>query len=195
MRIKIDKKPLAVEQNNSASKIVNAYIVSDLDAWPINPTNSFKFKSFLFGAASVVKNSDTEQYVYSGYRITFDSAGSWSFDNGIVGNVIIFGVDNSSSFHTANHKNNFLVLREGLTFGINGRFGSPEIKFSISFSKANTNIFLSLHYNVDNSYLFVNGKKKSLSLQPTIKMLTFQLNFVTEAYLMDSVLLSLEKYL
>ena len=38
-------------------------------------------------------------------------------------------------------------------------------------------------------------EKKSLSLKPTIKMLTFKLNFVSEECLMDLVLLSLEKYL
>ena len=38
-------------------------------------------------------------------------------------------------------------------------------------------------------------EKKSLSLKPTIKMLTFQLNFVSQVYLMDLVLFSLEKYL
>ena len=43
------------------------------------------------------------------------------------------------------------------TFGINGRFGSPEKKFSINFSKGNSKFCLSLHYNADNSYLFVNG--------------------------------------
>ena len=31
--IKFDKDSLAVEQNNYLSKIVNAYIVYDLDAW------------------------------------------------------------------------------------------------------------------------------------------------------------------
>ena len=36
---------------------------------------------------------------------------------------------------------------------------------------------------------------KSLSLKSTIKMLNFQQNFVSEAYLMSLVLLSLEKYL
>ena len=36
---------------------------------------------------------------------------------------------------------------------------------------------------------------KSLHLKLTIKMLTFQLNFVFEVFLMDLVLLSLEKYL
>ena len=44
-------------------------------------------------------------------------------------------------------------------FGINGSIGSPEKKFIIDFSKANTKFYLSLHYNGDNSYLFVNGKE------------------------------------
>ena len=33
---KLDKDPLAVEQNIYTTKIVNAYIVYDLDAWPRN---------------------------------------------------------------------------------------------------------------------------------------------------------------
>ena len=32
-------------------------------------------------------------------------------------------------------------------------------KFSINFIKANTKFSLSLHYNADNSYFFVNGKE------------------------------------
>ena len=36
-------------------------------------------------------------------------------------------------------------------------------------------------------------EKKSLSLKPTTKMLTFQLKFNSEVYLIDLVLLSLEK--
>ena len=31
--------------------------------------------------------------------------------------------------------------------------------FSTTFTKANTRLCLSLHYNADNSYLFVNGKE------------------------------------
>ena len=61
--------------------------------------------------------------------------------------------------YTNNLKNNFLVLSEGDTFGINGSFSAPEKKLSISFSKAKTNFSLSLHYNVNNSYLFVNRKE------------------------------------
>ena len=86
------------------------------------------------------------------------------------------------------------VLGEGATYGNNGSFGSPEKKFSANFTKANTKFCLISHYNADNSYLFVNGKK-SLNLKPDMKMLTFQLNFVSGACLMDLMLLSLEKYL
>ena len=105
MGIKFDKDLLGVEQNNHASNI-NIYIVYDLDAWPRNPTNNFKFKNCLFVATSIVKNSDIEKHVYSGYGMTFDSVGSWSFNNDIARNVIVFLSDNSSSSHTDNCRNN-----------------------------------------------------------------------------------------
>ena len=82
----------------------------------------------MFGATNIVKNSDQEKYVYSGYRITFDSAGSWNFGNDFTGNAVIFEIDNSSSSHSDSRKNNFLVLGEGPTYGINGSFGSPGKK-------------------------------------------------------------------
>ena len=97
--------------------------------------------------------------MYSGYETAFDGKSEWSFDNDYARNVIIFGVDNSLSSHADNLKNNFLILDEGDTFGTNGSFGAPEKKLSISFSKASTRFCLSLHYNADNSYLFVNGKE------------------------------------
>ena len=50
------------------------------------------------------------------------------------------------------------VLGEGPTFRVNGSFDSPEKKFSINFSKAKTKFCLSLRYNGDNNYSFVNGK-------------------------------------
>ena len=49
-----------------------------------------------------------------------------------------------------NCKNNFLLLVEGPTFGINGSFEKAEKKLSINISKAKQNLL---------SYLFVNGKK------------------------------------
>ena len=44
MGIKFDKDPLAVEQNNYLTKIVNVYIVYELRDWPKEPPNSSKFK-------------------------------------------------------------------------------------------------------------------------------------------------------
>ena len=67
---------MPVEQNNYLTKPVNVYIVYHLNAWPGNSTNNFTFKNCLFGATSIVKNSDKEKYVYSGCRITLNSAGS-----------------------------------------------------------------------------------------------------------------------
>ena len=55
--IKFDKDPLAVEQSNYLIKILKVYIVYNLDPWPRNPTNNFKFKNCLFGATNIVKNS------------------------------------------------------------------------------------------------------------------------------------------
>ena len=126
---------------------------------PKNRTNSFKFKNCLLGATNVVKNSDKENYVYSGYGIIFLSAGKCSFDNDIARNVIVFRIDNSSSSHADNRENNFFELGEGPAFRINGSFGSPEKKFSINFRKVNTKFCLSFHYDTDNSYLFVNEKE------------------------------------
>ena len=97
--------------------------------------------------------------MYSGYGITFDGTNCWSFGNGTARNDTFFGVDNSSSSHVDNRKNNFLILGLGPTFAINGSLGSPDKKFNISFPNANTKFCLSLHYNADNSYLFDNGKE------------------------------------
>ena len=104
-----------------------------------------------------MKKSDKEKYVFSGYGITFDSAVSWSFDNGTAKNLVIFVM--IIVHHLMHHcKNEFFVLGEEPTFRINWRFGLAEKHFSIGFSKANTKFSLSLHYNAGISFLFVNGK-------------------------------------
>ena len=96
--------------------------------------------------------------MYSGHGIVFDEKGQWNFGNDSARNVVMFGVDNSSSSHTDNRKNDILVFSEGDTFGINGSFGAPEKKL-INLNKAKTKFCLSLQYDGDSSYLFVNTKK------------------------------------
>ena len=155
--ITFDKDPLAVEQNNYLTKIVIIYTLFDLDDQQKSPTNNFKFKNCLFGATNIVKNSHKEKYVSNEYGITFDTAGSWHFGNNFVRSVVIFGIDNSSSSHADNRQNNFLVLGDDQTYGINGGFGSPEKSLVLILLKQTQN-FVPVHYNADHSYLLVNKK-------------------------------------
>ena len=62
MGIKFVNDPLAVEQNNYATKIVNAYIFHELDAWPKVLLDNFKLKNCLYGATNIIKNSDKEKW-------------------------------------------------------------------------------------------------------------------------------------
>ena len=130
--------PLVACQINYTKNIVNVSIVYNLDNWPKNLLRKFTLKNSLFRATNLVKNSDKEKYMYNGYGIAFYGKGGWSFGNDSAKNVIIFEVDNTSSSHTDNLKNDFLILGEGPTFGINGSFGASEkelILISVKFSK------------------------------------------------------------
>ena len=68
-------------ETNFKTKIVNGYIVYDLDYCPKIPLRNFTWKSCLFGAANIVKNNDKGKYVYSGYRKAFDEKRSWNLIN------------------------------------------------------------------------------------------------------------------
>ena len=58
----------------------------------------------LFGAVKLRKHLDADLYKYSGYGIGFDGKGSYSIVNEVGRNVIVFGVDMSSSPHIDNKK-------------------------------------------------------------------------------------------
>ena len=58
--IQFNNSVLVVEQNY-ATKIVNAYIVYDLDDWPKNPKRNFKLKNCLFDVTNIRKNSDKKK--------------------------------------------------------------------------------------------------------------------------------------
>ena len=94
-----------------------------------------------------------DKYKYSRYGIGFDRKGFFSIGNKVSRNVIIFGVDMSSSSHFGNKKK---VLGKGPTQGLEHTLTAKKL-YSINFTKENTKFCLSLHYNGANSYLFVNG--------------------------------------
>ena len=149
------------------AKIVNIYLV--YDAWLRNCTNNFKFKNCLFGATSIVKSIDKEKYVYSGYRTTIGNSGSWSFDNNTPRNVIIFGVDNSSSSQSDNLKNDFLILGECLTFEIMEALIYQRKKLALILVKQTQN-FARVCITMPIIVICLLMNKKSLNLKSTIKM-------------------------
>ena len=105
----------------------------------------------------MTKNADIDKYGYSGYGIGFDRRSSFSFPGGgFVQNSIIFVVDMSSSTKIDNRKKDILILGKGPTQKLEHTLTSEKI-YSINFSKWHPKFCLSLHYNVSNSYLFVNG--------------------------------------
>ena len=65
----------------------------------------------------------------------------------------------SSSVQINNKVNNVLVLGKALVQGISGTTIYAEKMYSTNFTVNNKKFCLSLHYNGDNSYLFVNGKE------------------------------------
>ena len=88
-------------------KILSIYIVYELTG-SNSDDNDPTLKNSLFGAVTLTKNPDIDQYGYSGYGIGFDKRGSFSFPGGGFGsNVIIFEVDMSSSVHVDNKKRTF----------------------------------------------------------------------------------------
>ena len=112
----------------------------------------------MFGAVSLTKHVDIDQYKYSGYGIGFDRKGEFSFgSNGFGRNVITWGVNMSSSVHANNRTKNTLVLGKDLLQRLDKTTIYAEKLYSINFTKTNTKFCLNLHYNGANSCLFVNG--------------------------------------
>ena len=102
----------------------------------------------MFGAVSLTKHVDIDRYQYSGYGIGFDRKGEFSFgSNGFGRNVIILGVDVSSSVRANNKKNYILVLGKDFTQGLNNTTIYAEKLYSINFTENNKKFCLSLHYN------------------------------------------------
>ena len=86
-------------------KIVNIYIVYEINKKDNTIISDPTLENCLFGAVTLTKQVNIDKYGYSGYGIGFDRKGSFSFSGGGYGqNVIIFGVDMSSSIHIDNKK-------------------------------------------------------------------------------------------
>ena len=130
--------------------IVNIYIVYEITS-DYKDINYPTLENCLFGSVELTKNVDIDKYGYSGYGIGFDRETSFSFGNEIGKNVIIFGVDMSSSTKIDNSKKDILILGKGRTQGLEHNLSAEKL-YSINFTKKNTKFCLSLHYNGRNSF-------------------------------------------
>ena len=89
-----------------------------------------------------------------------DSTGQFSHpQGGMARNITIFGADLSNSVYATNKTQNTLILSHGLTQKVNNTTIYAEKRYSPNFSAENKTFCLSLHYNGNGSYLFVNGKE------------------------------------
>ena len=122
----------------------------------------------LFGAMQITKNTDTSKYNYKGYGICFDESEEFThvrkrgnFNDTTDGrNVIIFGVDMSFSKHANNKANNIYVIGKDYIQKVNNTTIYVEKMYYRNFTDPGKKFVLSLHYNGNNSYLYVNGNQE-----------------------------------
>ena len=113
-----------------------------------------------------VNVSIIKKWLYSAYGIGFNGAASWSFGNDSARNVINFGVDNSSSSHIDNNKDNFLILGEGPTYGINGSYQGKSLVLTFVQQRQNS-AWVCITMVIIVFCLLM--EKKSLHLKPIMK--------------------------
>ena len=149
--------------------VINIYCVYKLDQIASTRDTSFTMQDALFGAMQITKNAtDNSKNNYKGYGICFDEGsqfghtmsegGRTDITNGR--NVLIFGADMSFSIHATNRANHIYLMGDGLTQGINDTTIYAEKKYFRNFTEPDLKFVLSLHYNGDDSYLFVNGRQE-----------------------------------
>ena len=149
--------------------VVNIYIVYKLDPIASTRDASFTIQNALFGAMQITKNAtDNSKNNYKGYGIYFDEGSEFghTITEGSCAhttdarNVLNFGVDMSFSVHATNRANNIYVTGTGLTQGIHDTTIYAKKNLYRNFKDFGKKIMLNLHYNGDDSYLFVNGRQE-----------------------------------
>ena len=149
--------------------VVNKYIVYKLDPLVSTRDKSFTIHNALFGAMQITENAtDNDKNNYKGYGIRFDERSEFGHTITEGGrahttdarNVLIFGADMSFSVNVTDRANHIYLMGTGLTQGINDTTIYAEKNFYRNFTNFGKKFVLSLHYNGDNSYLFVNGRQE-----------------------------------
>ena len=149
--------------------VINIYCVYKLDSIASSRDTSFTIEDALFGAMQITKNAtDNSKNNYKGYGICFDEGsqfghtmiegGCTHITNGR--NVLIFGADMNFSIHATNRANHICLMGDGLMQGINDTMIYAEKKYFRNFTEPTVKFVLSVHYNGNDSSLFVNGRQE-----------------------------------
>ena len=81
----------------------------------------------MLGGVSLTRYADIDKHKCSGYGIGFDRHGFFSHPSGGIGrNLIIFGVDMSSSTRIDNGKKDIVIFGEGLTQGLEHKLSAEK---------------------------------------------------------------------
>ena len=147
-----------IPNNNN---VINIYCVYQIEPISSSRDDTFTVQNALFGAMEITKNADTSKYKYKRYGICFDEGGLFSIGNINKGrNVTIFGVHENSVIHSNNKANNIFIMGDTFVQGINDTTLHAAKMHSQNSTQPSTKFVLSLHYNGEDSYLFVNGKQE-----------------------------------
>ena len=141
-------------------KVINLPISYTLGLQLRNLNTDFTLGNCLFGSLKLTKNTFADKYKYTGYGIGFLSRSKFFLTDGSYGkNVIIFGADMNSVVHVDNKKKDMLIICEGSRQGLDDTTLTTEAKYPINFTQSGKRFVLSLHYNRNKSFLFVNATK------------------------------------
>ena len=160
------------QQNNvftsNNNHVINIYIIYKLDPIFSSRDTIFAIQNALFGVMQITKNADNSKYDYKVYGICFDESEQFThvpkegnfIHTTLARDVIIFGVDMSFSKHANNKANNIYVMGKDYVQKINDTTIYAEKVYYRNFTDPGQKFVLSLHYNGDDSYLFVNGRQE-----------------------------------
>ena len=133
-------KQNAITYNHGKS--VNIYILYKINKTDNTTSSDPTLENCLFGAVTLTKNADIDKYKYSGYDIGFNRKVSFSFPStGLGRNVIIFGVDMSSSTKIDNRKKDISILGKGPPQGLEHTLISEKF-YSINFTEQDKKLCL-----------------------------------------------------
>ena len=125
-----------------AKKVINLYISYMLGSQLRFLNTDFALGNCLFGAVKLNKHANLDKCKYINYGIGFDSRPEFLLPDGSYGkNVIIFGVDMSSSIHVDNKRKDILTFGEKPTQRLDDTTLAAEANYPINLHNQEKDLY------------------------------------------------------